>query len=55
MAMADLVKHGDGTQAGSVLQHRRDLAAQTAASGSGRRRPRATFFCEGSRVSCSNR
>src|SRR6516225_9561241 len=26
MAVADLVKHGDGTQTGSVLQHWRDLA-----------------------------
>ena len=37
------------------LQHRHDLGLEDRPSGSGRRRPRGAFFCDGSRGSLSIR
>jgi hypothetical protein len=55
MAAPDLVENGYRPQARRALQQGHHLAAQTAASGSGLRRPRGAFFCDGSRRSCSMR
>ena len=55
MATANLLEDGHRAKAGRRLQHRHDLAVHTSASGSGRRRPRGAFFCDGSLGSASIR
>ena len=56
MAPPDLFEHRNGPDARGRLQDRHNLAVpNTRPSGSGRRRPRGAFFCDGRRGSFSIR
>ena len=55
MAPPDLVENGDGAKPGAPFSIGTISLSHRSASGSGRRRPRGAFFCDGSRGSCSIR